>query len=65
MASAEGEKHLQQTELKGTKVKDISKDFQKWLARTYFEVANYAKNEALKRCEDLGLNEASQPLLVE
>ena len=65
MASAEGEKHLQQTELKGTKIKDILKDFQKWLARAHFEVADRAKSEKLKICDDPGLDEASQPLLIE
>lgn len=65
ITSAEGEKHLQQTELKGTKVKDILKDFQKWLARAHFEVADRAKSEKLKICDDPGLDEASQPLLIE
>ena len=65
MASAEGEKHLQQTELKGTKIKDILSRFEKWLATAHFEVADPAKSEKLKICDDPGLDEASQPLLIE
>lgn len=65
MSSAEGEKHLQQTELKGKKVKEILSDFEKWLVGAHFEVADRAKSEKLKICDDPGLDEASQPLLIE
>ncbi len=65
MSSAEGEKHLQQTDLEGKNVKEILSEFERWLVGAHFKVADRDKSEKLKICDDPGLNEASQPLLIE
>ncbi|KAK0507169.1 hypothetical protein JMJ35_010207 [Cladonia borealis] len=64
MSSAEEEEHLKGTELNGSNVKKILEDFQIWLDKAHFEVVDRAKSEMLQRCDDPGLAEASQPLLI-
>ena len=65
MASAEGDEHLKETKLEGSNVEKILEDFEKWLAKAHFEVADRAKSKMLEICDDPGRYKASQPLLNE
>lgn len=64
MLLAEGEKPLQQTELKG-KVKDVLENLYQWIAEAYFKVADSDKSEKLEICDDPGFDKASQRLLID